>query len=86
MLASSAKAQHIGDFGQSANSVNNGAYFVSNDYTLTSDIVGCDVFVGKTDTDNTATNFQTYTPPTPITFTVNGMVSNVWNYVGWSFR
>jgi len=76
LLSNPAYAQHSGDFGQSANPANNGAYFVSNDYTLTSDIVGYDVFVGKTDTDNPATNFQTYTPTTPITFTIDGgMVS-----------
>ena len=65
-----AHAQHVGDFGISANPANNGAYFASGDATVSSDLGNRAVFVGKTDTASPATNFQTVTPNPPITLTV----------------
>ena len=68
--ALTARAQHAGNFGISANPVNNGAYFASGDATVSSDLGNRAVFVGKTDTASPATNFQTATPNPPITLTI----------------
>lgn len=69
-ISSPTHAQHVGAFGQSSNPANNNAYFASADYTITTAISDYDIFVGKSDTSDPATNFETLTSAIPVTLTV----------------